>query len=110
MVKVKKISAMVMVVMCLLAFSVGNSFAATLTCPTMEIVKVGPTSAWFKNVTGSACGAVLDEKQVSLTFLETRSAVLLAIVLTASSLGKPVYVHAAGDVNGSIVNVVSMTN
>ncbi len=84
--------------------------AAPLICSAMKVVKVGPTSTWLQNVSGDKCGAVKAGKQISLTFDPNNSDKLLAIVLTASSLGKNVWVHAGGDVNGSIVDVISISN
>lgn len=86
------------------------SSAEPLICPAMRVVKVGPTSTWLKNVSGTNCGAVAAGKQISLTFDPNNSDKLLAIILTASSLGKKVWVHAAGDTNGSIVDIISISN
>ena len=88
----------------------GTASAAPLTCPAMKVMLVGPTSTWLKNVSGSACGAVADGKQINLTFDPNQADKLLALVLTATSLGKNVWVHAGGDVTGSIVDVISLSN
>jgi len=106
-----KIGALISVLLLSLAFSFAETVRADpLTCPVMQVIKVGPTSTWLKNVSGADCGAVLNGKQISLTFDPNNSDKLLALVLTASSLGKNVWVHAGGDVNGSIVDVISMSN
>lgn len=109
----KKTNIMMTMAAFLVSFTIGlaeTTYAAPLTCASMKVMKVGPTSTWLKNVSGAACGAVLNGKQISLTFDPNNSDKLLAIVLTASSLGKNVWVHAAGDVNGSIVDVISISN
>ncbi len=109
----KKTTITIMVGVFLLSMTMGfagTASAAPMTCPAMKVMKVGPTSTWLKNVSGAACGAVANGKQISLTFDPNNSDKLLALVLTASSLGKNVWVHAGGDVNGSIVDVISMSN
>jgi len=88
----------------------GVAHAAAFTCSSMQVVQVGLNNAWFKNVSGAACGAVANNSNVYFKFNPGTNDRILAVVLTASTATKTLWVHAAGDTSGSIVDIVSMKN
>ena len=101
-----------------LAVSVGTSCA--FTCGTMKITYVGGTDyvasgagIWAQNTSGAACGALADNASQQFIIADTANAdKKLAIILTAVSLGKTVYINATGDgsATGGAIDVVSMSN
>lgn len=83
-----------------------KSFAWT--CSAMEIVQVSQNSTWLKNVTGADCGNIANGEQQYFVLKPILSDKLLAILLTATSLDKTVWVHAADDAKGSIIDIISI--
>ena len=83
-----------------------KSFAWT--CAEMEIVQVSQNSTWLKNVSGADCGNIANGEQQYFVLKPILSDKLLAILLTATSLDKTVWVHAADDVQGSLIDIISI--
>ena len=89
---------------------ISTSQAAPLTCPSMKIIKISQTSMWAKNVSGAACGNIPNNTSQYFVLNPATTDRLLAISLTAMSLQKVVWLHAAGDVSGSIVDIISISD
>ena len=83
--------------------------SAQFTCPKMEPVFVTTTSTWLKNVSGAACGTLAAGKQRYFFLTPGQSNPQLAILLTAISLNKTVWIHAPTDQErGATVNVIAI--
>lgn len=87
-----------------------TSQAALLTCPVMKITKISASSIWAKNVSGAPCGNIANNASQYFVFNPPNIDRLLAVSLTAVSLQKNVWLHAADDVSGSIVDVISISD
>ena len=86
------------------------SHAAEIKCGAMDIVLVGETGLWLKNVSGQPCGNIANGSQQYFVFQELKLDRQLAIALTSVSLNKSLWVNALDDTAGSILNVVAMRN
>ncbi|MHB1348542.1 MAG: hypothetical protein ACYCYR_01595 [Desulfobulbaceae bacterium] len=101
-----------------LGLAAGTSSA--FTCSAMKITYVGGTdyvssgaAIWAQNVSGAACNALANNAVQKFIIADTANAdKKLAIVLTAVSLGKNVYINATGDgsTGTGAIDVVSMSN
>lgn len=101
-----------------LGLAAGTSSA--FTCSAMKITYVGGTDyvasgagIWAQNVSGAACGALANNASQQFVIADTANAdKKLAIILTAVSLGKNVYINATGTgaAAGGAIDVVSMNN
>lgn len=101
-----------------MAMSVGA--ASAFTCATMKVTYVGGSDyaasgavIWAQNLTGAACGALANNGAQKFTLADTANAdKKLAVILTAVSLGKNVYINATGDgsTGTGAIDVVSMSN
>ncbi len=81
---------------------------AQYACGKMEPALVNATSVQLKNVSGKTCGTSLLNNQTRLYQLDSsKSDPLLAILLTALSLNKTVWVYAGSD-NGDGSDIVSI--
>ncbi len=103
---IKKNVVVLLVVAAAVALISQKSFAWT--CSAMEIVQVSQNSTWLKNVSGADCGNIANGEQQYFVLKPILSDKLLAILLTATSLDKTVWVHAADDVQGSIIDIISI--
>lgn len=101
----------------LLLFSVGSSLA--FQCDGMTVTYVGGSDfvgsgvgMWVRNDTGAACGDIAaGGTQQFVVANNANSDKKLAIILTAVSLGKKVYIATSGTgAQGEAVTVVSMSN
>lgn len=84
------------------------SQAAAIKCPQMEVMLVGETGIWLKNVSGSSCGNIANGSEQYFVFEESKLNRQLAIALSSLSMNKNVWVYALGDVTGSIMSVISL--
>ncbi len=89
--------------------NVSDSEAGDIAC-TVEVFSISDASAWFKNVTGTSCGNLQNQEKMLFSFHPDKKDQILAICLTAISLNKVVWIHAQGDVTGSIVDNVALQN
>ncbi|WP_456384880.1 hypothetical protein [Desulfolithobacter sp.] len=103
---IKKHLIILFVVAAAITFVSQKSFAWT--CAEMEIVQVSQNSTWLKNVSGADCGNIANGQQQYFILKPFLADKLLAILLTATSLDKTVWVHAADDVQGSIIDIISI--
>jgi hypothetical protein len=110
MTKRKSVLRLVLVTSALVVFTAANSFGWS--CAKMQPTTVNTSSAWLKNVTGSACGTLANNTSVFVQLSSTDTDRQLAILLTAVSLGKNVWVNspATNPANGDTVNVIALQN
>jgi hypothetical protein len=89
--------------------------ANAVDCASMKITMISGdatagANAWLRNDTGAACGAIAPGAEVYFIMNPAEVDKLLAVGLTAVSLGKNVWVRAEGDVNGSYLSILSIDN
>jgi len=87
---------------------ISTSQAAEISCPVMELWNINATGAWAKNVSGAPCGGIANGDSRLFTFDPAQKDQLLAIALTSMSLDKNAWVHALGDTNGSIIDIIGL--
>lgn len=85
-----------------------SSFAQS--CAKMKPMLVNTNSTWLMNVSGAACGTLANGQQRYFLLNASNQDALLAILLTAVSLDKTVWVNALGDsvAGGDTVNVIAL--
>jgi len=116
--KVRNVLKVVGLAVFFMALTVGTSSA--FTCTAMKVTYVGGsdyvasgTGIWATNVSGAACGALANNASQQFVIADNANAdKKLAIILTAVSLGKNVYINATGTgaAAGGAIDVVSMSN
>jgi len=94
---------------CSVAFS-----AHAMDCASMKITMISADATdggnlWLRNDTGAACGAIAAGASQYFLFHPAEVDKLMAVGLTAVSLGNNVWVRAEGDTPGSLVTILSMT-
>ena len=95
----------------------GSAFAAT-TCSSMHVDSIATTSVtdsgvsvYLRNDSGAACGNAASGSSTKYYLSNTNVDRTLAILLTAVSLGKNVWVSISGSADtGDLVEVISMKN
>lgn len=86
-----------------------NSSAAAFTCAKMQPTLINTSSVWMKNVSGKACGTLANGAARYFLLNPSNQDPLLAILLTALSLNKNVWVHAVSDVpKGGVADVIAI--
>ncbi len=96
---------------------VGISFSAqaAVDCPVMTITMISADAAdggnvWLRNDSGDACGTIAAGASQYFLLHPDEVDKLLAVGLTAVSLGNSLWVRAEGDAAGSYITIFSMTN
>ena len=99
--------SLVFVLTCVFAAS---SFAATFTCAKMQPALINATSVQLVNKTGAACGPLANNAMQLFQLDAAKNDQFLAILLTAASLGKTVWVFSPTDNmdNKDIVTTVAV--
>ena len=87
---------------------ISTSHAAELTCAKMDITYITDNSIWAVNVSGASCGSIPNGGAQYFVLNPAVQDRLLAISLTAMSLQKQVWLHALGDTQGSLVDVIAI--
>jgi hypothetical protein len=104
---VKLLSGMFVAVAVTFVFA-ASSFAQ-FTCAKMEPTLINTNSVWMKNVSGAACGTLANNTARYFLLNPANQDPLLAVLLTALSLNKTVWVHAAADVaSGGVADVIAI--
>lgn len=86
-----------------------SGLAQDFKCAKMQPTLINANSAWMKNVSGGACGTLANNASRYFLLDSNNSDPLLAILLTALSLNKTVWVHAVADTgNGDTVDVIAV--
>ena len=93
-----------------LTFVFATSSFAQFTCAKMEGTLINTSSVWLKNVSGAACGTLLNGASRYFLLNPSNMDPQLAVLLTALSLNKTVWVNAVADQpSGAIVNVIAIS-
>jgi len=112
-----KLSILGAIATCCLAFTAGVTFAAG--CNNVKAVGVATTSVTpsgmsvrLTNNSGGTCAGSWANGSTVKFFLPDGQNVdrSVAIILTAISLDKPLWVDVSGGTTGSFINVVNLTN
>lgn len=105
---VKLLSGMFVAVAVTFVFA-ASSFAQ-FTCAKMEGTTINTNSVWLKNVSGAACGSLANGAQRYFLLNPANQDPLLAVLLTALSLNKTVWVHAVEDIpSGAVADVIAIS-
>lgn len=88
---------------------------AAVDCSSMKIVMISADATaggnlWLRNDSGAACGSIANGAEQYFLFNPAEVDKLMAVGLTAVSLGKNVWVRAEGDAAGSYVSIMSINN
>lgn len=102
----------------MVVFACGSNAIASQDCDNMHIGSVATSpytdsgvAVHLRNDNGSACGNLAAGAETEFYISSDNTDRTLAILLTAMSLNKKVWVQISGDANqGDLINVVSMMN
>lgn len=100
----------VMFVAVALTFVFAATSSAQFICAKMEPTLINTSSVWMKNVSGAACGTLANNGSRYFLLNPKNSDPLLAVLLTALSLNKTVWVHALADQpSAAVADVIAIS-